>query len=199
MKSWILGSLLFAIAAPLAAQTAEPGAPANRGRWDWTTDAGRFAVGDIVSVLVDEYTIATANRTTLAQQDRNRRTTLNGGYSAAGVSGDVSAGVRTGNSADSRNRGRDSRQDRLAAEVTAHVIAVEPDGTLRIEGTKMIKVDAHEKEILVRGLARPEDVMNGNVIDSWRLADAEIAYVTNGKLVNAKGGILGRILLLIWP
>lgn len=200
MKRWILGgALVLALATPVAAQTADNTPSSNRGRWDWTGDARRFNVGDIVSVLIDEYTIATADRTTIAQQDRNRRTTLAGGYGGAGMSGDVSAGVRTGNSADSRDRGRDSRQDRLAAEVTTRVVAVEANGALRIEGTKKVQIDSHEKEIVVRGLVRPEDVLHGNVVDSWRLADAEILYLTNGKLGRARGGILGRIVGAIWP
>ena len=66
----------------------------------------------------------------------------------------------------------------------------------RIEGVKKVQIDQHEQEVVVRGLIRPQDLSAANTIESWRIAEAEILYTSNGKLV-ASGGILSRILGLI--
>jgi hypothetical protein len=35
------------------------------------------------------------------------------------------------------------------------------------------------------------------VVDSWRVADAELVYTSSGQ--RPRGGILGRMLGAIWP
>jgi flagellar L-ring protein precursor FlgH len=198
-NTFALALLLVGPASAAAQSTPDSMAPVHRPAMNWTADARSFAVGDIISVLIDEYTIASADRSTTAAQDRSRRTGLDVGYSGTGTRGTAGATVRSTSGGESRQRGRDTRQDRLASELTARVVAIEPGGVLRIEGRKQLVIDEHQQTIIVRGLARPSDVLPGNVIDSWRLADAEVSYETNGSLGKPKGGIVGRILDRIWP
>ena len=193
---------IFAAAAPAAAQESGDGAALRAPRWDWTADRRRFVEGDIITVLVDEYTLASANKNSLAQRNRSRDLDLDGGFdtrstTASGL--DANAGVRSRVGGESRQRGQTTRQDRLTSEITVRVTGIEPSGALRIEGRKRMVIDEHEQEILLSGLLRPEDVPANNVVDSWRVADASIAYESNGKLDNPKGSVLGRILGWFWP
>jgi flagellar basal body L-ring protein FlgH len=48
-------------------------------------------------------------------------------------------------------------------------------------------------------LLRPEDVSARNIVSSARLAEAEIAYTSNGKLDRPKGNIISRFFGWIWP
>lgn len=169
-------------------------------RWDWTADRRRFGEGDVITVLIDEYTLASANKSSQALRDNQRRSSVSAVADGGGVvrSG---GGARfdSGNSGETRQRGQTTRSDRLTAEMTVRVVAVHPNGTLQVEGRKKMLIDEHEQEVMIRGYLRPEDVSARNVVDSWRLADAEISYTSNGKLDRPRGGILSRILGWLWP
>jgi flagellar L-ring protein precursor FlgH len=162
----------------------------------WTADAQQFRVGDMISVLLDEYTLASANRNETAEEERTR--TLSAGASYDGTSLG-SGGLQTGTGGRSQNRGQATRHDRLAGEITVRVMEVDSAGRLRIEGTKMLQIDGHEQELRLTGWVRPADVPPQNVIESWRVADASIVYEASGNLGKARQGLLTRIIGWIWP
>lgn len=161
----------------------------------WLSDGRRFAVGDIITVVVDEYTSASADRATSALQDRSSDAGVS--VRAQGSGGEGSLGSFMGSQ--STQRGRDVRQDRLTSEVSVRVTALEPNGALRVEGTKMLVIDEHEQEVTVRGVIRPQDITSRNTVDSWRIAEAEVLYATDGKLGQPDRGILMKLLGFIIP
>jgi flagellar L-ring protein FlgH len=191
--------LLLLLAGPLAAQAApQPEAGARRPRLSWTADRREFAVGDVLTVVIDEYALASANKTDVAQDLRSRDLDL--GMRGSGPGGAFpSAGASVGsvNDADSRQRGDAVRQNRFQTEMTVQVIGLEPGGLLRVEGKKVMKLDKGEQELSLSGVVRPEDVSTSNLVDSWRIAEAELVYASSG--LQPRGGILGRILGAIWP
>lgn len=169
-------------------------------RWDWTADRRRFGEGDVITVLIDEYTLASANKSSQALRDNQRKSSVSGSVDGgSGIRSGGGMGFGTGNTGESRERGQTTRTDRLATEMTVRVVAVEPNGTLQVMGRKKMLIDEHEQEVTVRGFLRPEDVSARNIVDSGRLADAEIAYTSNGKLDRPRGGFLSRLLGKLWP
>lgn len=198
MKGWMRGSLAVTLASMMVGPTMVEGQqapPPIIPDYGWLADGRRFAVGDIITVMVDEYTAASADRQTDALEDRSTDAgaTLRTGSTTAG--GDL--GSFLGHQ--STQRGRDIRQDRLNSEVTVRVTEVEGSGALRIEGTKTLIIDDHEQEVTVRGVIRPQDITSRNTIDSWRVADAEVLYATEGELGKPKKGLLSKILAFIIP
>ena len=185
--------LAFLVGAP--AQALAQQAPLVLPDFGWLADGRRFVVGDIITVVVDEYTSASADRRTDALEDRS--TDAGVVFRTGSTTGGGDMGSFLGNQ--STQRGRDVRQDRLNSEVTVRVTEVEANGALRIEGTKTLFIDEHEQEITVRGIIRPQDISSMNTIDSWRVADAEILYSAEGELGKAKKGILSRLLGFIIP
>jgi len=189
-------------ASPARAQAPSTAPAARTPSYDWVSGRRRFMEGDVLTILIDEYSMASANRSSVSKQDRRRDMGLD---ARQGVRGGASsqfgadAGLRSTVAGEASERGQTSRQDRLSAELTATIVEVEPNGMLRIEGKKRITIDDHEQVITLTGRVRSEDVSAGNVVESARLADAEIAYESNGKLVRAKGGLIGRILGWFWP
>jgi flagellar L-ring protein precursor FlgH len=151
-------------------------------------------VGDVVTILIDELTQVSAGSNEAASRDRDRELGLSA--SAAGLS--QAGSLRTNNDVAQRNRGESSRNQRFTAELGARVMEVGPGGMLRIEGVRKVRVDKHEQEVVVRGWVRPNDVAMDNTILSWRVADAEILYTSNGSLTRA-GGVWSRLLELIVP
>lgn len=196
-----IAAMLIVLGGSAAAAQA-PETPAaeetKRPRYSWTADRREFGVGDVITVMIDEYALASANRSDVAQDLRRRDLDLVAGGSAAGASlPSVDARVGSINDADSRQRGDAVRQNRFRTEMTVRVVGVEPGGLLRVEGSKVMRLDRGEQELRLSGVVRPEDVSTGNLVDSWRVADAELVYSTKGN--TPKGGFLGRILGALWP
>ena len=186
--------LVLAVSVAPVASAAQEAAPAGLD-FGWFADGRRFQIGDIITVVVDEFTSASADRATSALEDR--RTDAGAGLRVNASGGDGTLGTFLGN--ESLQRGRDYRQDRLNSEVSVRVTDVEPGGALRVEGSKKLFIDEHEQEVTVRGVIRPQDITPGNTIDSWRIAEVEVLYATDGSLAEAKKGIIGRLLGFIIP
>ena len=175
-------------------------APARAPRRSWTSDRREFAVGDVVTVLIDEQTLASANHDNSATDRRSRVGNLGlGGSGALSALPSLGATLDTRNDAQSRQSGDALRATRFSGEMTVRVTAVEPGGRLRVEGTKLVNVDKNKEQIAVKGWVRAQDISPDNLIDSWRVADAEIVYTSSGSLTKAKGGMLSKLLGALWP
>ncbi len=170
-------------------------APVQAGRMSWTGDRTRLQAGDLVTILVDEYTLATADRDERRSFDRDRNLGLVGG---SGGEAAVNVGLQSRNDQLDRLRADTYRRDRLAAEVTARVVEVGPDGSLRLEGQRLLRIDKHDQTLSVKGWVRAADVGAGNTVPSFRLADAEILYESNGQL-GRNPSLLGRLIDRLWP
>lgn len=188
MRRRVLSLLAIVVGTPLGllAQQAPPPPPDLA----WLADGRRFQVGDIITVVVDEYTSASADRSTSAVQDRTAD--AGGAFSVNGQGTDGDLGTFLGSQ--SSREGRDIRRDRIASEVSVRVTALEPNGALSIEGTKMLVIDDHEQQVTVRGVIRPQDISALNTVESWRVAGAEVLYATDGNLGQAEKSMLMRLL-----
>jgi flagellar L-ring protein precursor FlgH len=169
-------------------------------RQSWTSARRSFVVGDVVTVLVDEYTLASANTNNTAS-DRRRRdlgfdTRLPGGTGSSSMSADIG----TDNNADSRQSGEALRQNRFQSEMSVRIVAVDStSGLLQVKGAKLVDVDKNKQEVTFTGWVRPQDVSPQNTVESFRVADAQLLYSAKGSMGKPKGGILGRILGMVWP
>ena len=163
-------------------------------RSSWTSDRVALREGDLITIFIDEYTVATADRNDSASRQKDRDLSVSGGQNGSTMGG----GLRTGNDVARRDRGESSRRERFAAEMSARVVEATPSGSLKIEGHKKVQIDDHEQEIVVRGWVRAQDVSSSNTVESWRIAEAEILYTSNGELVKA-GGIWSKLLNLLVP
>lgn len=171
-----------------------PASSRRRVRRSWTSDRRPLSVGDVITILIDEQTLATANLQDLRDKDRTRDLDL-----LLGLGGSLAGGsFSLRNDADERSRGEAARRERFTAEITARVVGLNPGGVAEIEGVKRLKIDQHEQAITVRGFVRAEDISMVNTIESWRVANAEVLYESNGELQKAPGGILARLFEYIW-
>jgi flagellar L-ring protein precursor FlgH len=186
-----------AAAAPTTATTATTASTATTRprRESWTSDRRDFAVGDLITVLIDDYTIATALKENTATDARSRGLSLN----AQLPSSSKNVGLDTKNSADQQQRGSSRRENRFQNELSVRVVAVGPNGLLQLKGTKNIDVDKSGQNIVFTGWVRPQDVSMTNIVESNRIADAQLGYVSPGPLGKPSQGIISKILGGLWP
>jgi flagellar L-ring protein FlgH len=201
MRSTILGllALTLALAQPSLATAQAAPADTDRPRQSWTSDRRAFAVGDVITILVDEFTLASANKGDFASDRRTRDLGVGVTQNVTSTVPDVRGNVSSTNAAESRRRGEAVRQNRFQGEMTARVMEVTPGGLLRLEGRKLLHIDDAREELSVAGWVRPQDISSRNQVDSWRIADAELVYTSSAALGRPRGGILGRVLGRIWP
>ena len=197
------GALLAAPRTAMHAQNTTPPAvaaadstPARAPRVSWTADRRAFSVGDVITVLIDDYTIATAIKDNLATDMRRRDL---GGNIRIPLQGTRSGGIDTRNNAETLQRGQSRRENRFQNEMSVRVIATGANGLLQVRGAKNISVDKAQQNVMFEGWLRAQDVSPQNLVESYRIADATITYVSPGPLGKTKSGLLTKILGLFLP
>lgn len=185
-----------AAAVPATAQVPAP----RPARQSWTADRRAFTVGDVITVLIDEYTLAAANMGDVAVDRRVRDMVLGVGGAVSG-SALPGAAVEIGSlrDAERRQRGEATRQNRFQGEMTVRVVDIAEGGLLKVEGNKIVHIDKVREELLLSGFVRPQDVTPANIVDSWRLANPQLIYQSNGKLGKPNGSLISRVLDIFWP
>ncbi len=183
-----------------AATQAEPSGPALTstavpGRQSWFSDRRDYHLGDIVTVLVDEYTLTSLDKQVNATDNRQRSL----GLGISTPSSSKTFGINSNNNNQSQNSGLDARTNRLTTEMSARVVAIAPNGIMQLKGTKVIKVEESKVNMTLTGWVRVQDVAPDNSIQSFRMADADLDYEADGPLGKAKSGIIGRLLGAFWP
>ena len=181
-------------AAPAGAASA-PVTPGTVNRVSWASDRRAFAVGDLITVMVDDYTISSAIKEHIATDQRTRDLSA----SANVPPFNRSAGVGTRNGANETQRGTARRENRFQNELSVRVVAIEPNGLLKIRGTKVIDVDRQKQDVELTGFIRPHDISVANVVQSARIADAQVLYASPGSLGKPKQGLVTKVIGLVWP
>lgn len=194
--------LLIALAATADAQ-ARPAAPQAAAApvlrpapSSWTTDTRELRVGDIITVYINDAVIASARKSQSGRDNTDRDL----GFSLATPGAEpTSATFGDGKRASSDQSGDMSRTSALATTVSVRIVSRTPDGAYSVKGTRSLNVDKNQQDIAVEGLLRPQDVSVNNEADGDRLANAKIVVTQKGRLGKTRGGIVGRILGLVWP
>lgn len=179
------------------AATAAPVAAANapKPRVSWTSDKRDFVVGDLITVLIDDYTVSTALKENTATDSRSRGLSLD----AKLPTSSKNVGIDSRNSADQQQRGSARRENRFQNEMSVRVVAIAPNGLLQLKGTKNIDVDKSGQNVEFTGWVRPQDITASNMVESNRIADAKLGYLSPGPLGKPKQGIITKILGGLWP
>ena len=201
-KRGALIAALLALPVFMRAQTpaASAGTPAAadsmrpRARGSWTSDRRDFAVGDIITVLVDETTLASANKGQSGSDQQSRDM----GFTVP-VGPFPEMNITTNKSASSTQNGRASRNVSFKGQMTVRVTKVEPTGVLEIKGARTVDVDKNKQQLTLTGFVRPQDVSRDNMVVSARIADAQLLYSLSGDMGATRGGIIGRLASVFWP
>jgi len=150
-------------------------------------------VGDMVTVIIYESSLASQSTTT-----EMGKTSGTGGKitSFFGSSQGVTLPAwEYSHGSDYLGSGSTERQGTMIGKLTAQVIEVLPNGNLRIEGKRLVKVNQDEQMISVEGIIRPQNINQDNIVESLYIAEAKISYEGRGPLRGTqRPGILSRLL-----
>jgi flagellar L-ring protein precursor FlgH len=90
--------------------------------------------------------------------------------------------------------GQTTRTGTLTTTLSVVVKDVLPNGTLRVEGTRIVGVNRETQRVTFSGLVRPEDVTADNSVASTPVASVEVRYDGKGIVGDTqRPGILSRI------
>ena len=196
--------LLSAIVIPLDAQTpaaqaatsaATPAAPPKSALGSWTSDRRSFVVGDVITILIDDYTISTAVTENTATDTRTSGVSVTANL----PTGSKGGGVDSRKNADQQRRGSAKRENRFQNEMSVRIATIGPGGLLQLKGTKKINVDKNTQDILMTGWARMQDISTQNVIESSRVADFQLGYAAVGSLGKPTKSIIMKLLGGVLP
>lgn len=170
------------------------------------TDARAQSVNDVVVVVIDEQATANRNASTSSskQDERTAQLTSFLGLIAKlqkqypDFDGATAMGLTSESSFS--GTGQTSRSDRFEATVPSMVRQILPNGTLFIEGHRVVLVNEEEHHFYISGVIRPEDIDGLGQVQSSRIADAQIEFTGRGTLSasNSKGW-LSSMLDVLWP
>lgn len=140
-----------------------------------TADNKAFRVGDVLTVQVFENSSASATADTGTRRKNNLNAELGHvagrvAQTSASVSGDFDGGGQT------------QRSNRVLITLSVTVREVLPNGDLRVGGEQMLMINSEQQRVTLEGRVRPQDVSDGNVVLSTRLADARITYLGEGEV-----------------
>ena len=200
------------MASPASSPMAAPARPPAGGSL-WTTRRGSLfydvkarETGDLVTVAIYEKASASKQATTATGRDSDisagitKFIGLEKDLANANRSIDPTALLGAQYKNDFKGSGSTSRKEDLIATLTTRVLEVLPNGNLRIEGGKTVRVNNEDQIIRLSGIVRPEDITPQNVVDSKYVLDANIVYTGNGVVSDKqKPGWATRILDNIWP
>jgi flagellar L-ring protein precursor FlgH len=193
-----LALLVFATPALLAQSKDQQ--PARR-LVSWTADRREYAVGDIITVLVSDVTLATATKSQNGSDQQTRKNDMGFEPPKVGESAlpSIDASMSTNKNASSKQSGDAKRNVNFQGDISVRVMAVDKSGQLQIKGTKVVDVDKNKQTLDFTGWVRPEDISAQNLVASERVADASLTYSLSGNLGKTRGGIVGRLLNVFWP
>lgn len=88
----------------------------------------------------------------------------------------------------------------LTTRLAGRVMKVYPNGSMLVEAKKYIAVENAQREVVLRGIVRPEDIDSTNTVSSDRIANLEVIIDGRGFLVDGGSpGWLARILAKVLP
>lgn len=140
-----------------------------------TADNKAFRIGDVLTVQVFENSSATTSTDTGSRRTNNLNAELSHGSRRV-----ADTGIAVGGDFD--GGGRTQRANRVLITLSVSVRDVLPNGDLRVAGEQMLLVNEEQQKVTLEGRVRPQDISDGNVVHSTRLADARITYLGEGEV-----------------
>ena len=167
----------------------------------FATEQKASKVGDIVTVALNESFNASKSQSAATGKTDSFGVTLPTGLlnDLVGKSAKA-ADYGFGSTQAFNGTGTASQSNAITGLVSASVVRVFDNGNLEVLGQKKLTLNNGDEYVRVRGMVRPQDIGAGNIVNSNRLANAEITYIGAGEVADtAKRGWLSRLVTVVSP
>jgi flagellar L-ring protein precursor FlgH len=157
------------------------------------------AVGDTLTIVLNEKTIAAKNRATSASKSGSVdfSVPLVQGLPFKSLQG---AGLQADSANNFQGKGAASADNMVSGTLTVTVIEVLPNGNLLVSGEKQLALSQGEEYVRFSGVVNPSTITPANTVSSTQVADARIEYRGRGTIDEAQVmGWLGRFFLTVLP
>lgn len=171
-----------------------------------------YRVGDLITVLLNESTQANRQQSGIVSREsfndviptgltnRVQNLALPTRILGTKLDGALSGVNLNGGKVDSTGSGEANQLATLTGAVSVTVVEVLANGNLMVRGEKQLALTEGSEVIQVSGILRPNDISPNNMVQSRRLANAQISYRGTGDMANAsKAGWGTSALLKLWP
>ncbi len=163
------------------------------------SDRRAFAVGDLLSIIIQENSTATKDVSTQTGKKNSTDTSIDTFLFSPGKSklltkGGVLPAMKWSSQSDFDGSGKINNTEKIVARVAVVVKDVLPNGNLLVEGKRQTAFSGETQDIVLRGQVRQADVTPNNTIFSYQVAEATINIASKGAASNStKKGWLSRV------
>ena len=155
------------------------------------SDSRAHEMGDVLTITIAENTSAQSSANTKTSHDDSVT-----GFGGTGLFDRIfkSLSFSATQSRAGNGTGQTTRSGTLVTTLSVVVKDVLPNGTLKVEGTRLVGINRETQRVTFSGLVRPEDVGPDNSVSSTRIASVEVRYDGRGIVGDTqRPGILSRI------
>jgi flagellar L-ring protein precursor FlgH len=192
MKRTPLLILLLVAALSHAQSKSNPGSLFNSTARNPFTDNVARNVGDVLTVLVDEKTLANFNAST--QATKSDSNSVNAQFFIS-LLDSLFKPVTTGANSSVSGSGTTSQSSKMTATMSVIVKQVMPNGNLVVEGRRSLITNKQTQTLVFSGIVRPADIKPNNTVKSTDVAEAEVKMDGTGLISQRqRKGILTQII-----
>ena len=153
-------------------------------------DKRAHAVGDIITVIIQENNGATRKNSTSTSKKNSINNTIANLLYGPGASGLLTKSgaypsINLSGATTFDGSGSINNVETITAQMAVRVIDVLPNGNMVIEGQLRTAFSGEKQDAVVRGTIRPVDVSAANTILSYNIADATIQFLSTGTVTDA--------------
>lgn len=155
----------------------------DNGRAFMFEDRRASRVGDIVIVQIVEQHSGSKKANTTADRSASIDAGVSGGLFGINTLAQKFAqyfNIDAETSNEFEGEGSTSREDSLTGTIAAQVVEVLPNGDLKIQGKRQVKVNSEKQTMTIKGIVRRIDLDTQNTVVSSAVANAEITYTGLG-------------------
>ena len=204
MKMKLSSQCSVALAAALASFPLAAGAQSL-----WHEDTARAicadkrasAVGDILTIIVQESSSANKNNETKTEKQSSWTAAISQFFFPGFLQyKGTTPAVNYNSDLKHDGSGAINNSETIVAQIAVRVIDVLPNHNLLIEGKRETSFSDEHQTIVLHGVIRPEDVTSANTVLSYNVADASISIVGKGTVADTQNkGWFTRILDKVNP
>jgi flagellar L-ring protein precursor FlgH len=156
-------------------------------------DRRAAAPGDIVTILIVERSTTSHKATHKA----DKKLDVSGGPGDGLLQ--FFPSVSLGTERSTEGAGSTAQATTLVDRISGVVAAVTPEGNLRIEASRRLKLNADELTLTLTGLVRPDDISPENTVLSTQVADCQMDWSGTGPIpAKQRPGLISALLSLLW-